>query len=309
MNFNKISVFAITSLCFFLLSCNPKMEIPSYIWIENIDFQVANEAEQGTASHKITGVWITANGKNLGMYPLPTRIPILENGKTRIVIDAGIMVGGVSLKRVAYPFYASYDTTLNLKKGEIDTLRPIFTYMQNLTFKLMENFENAGNTFTAYGTSAPLDRTDNPDLIFRQTNESNNYSGIIDLPHTNDTATVYHFEIRTISPVDLTFRNSDYCLMELNFCITDNIEIGMIAHSASSSFINKQIPLANLSGVDRTKNEKPVWKKAYINFSQGIGEEGASMQMKDFDIYIRSTVTSSTKDARFLFDNIKLIHN
>jgi hypothetical protein len=284
------------------------MEIPSYIWIENVDFHTDRESEleQGTASHKITDVWITANGNSLGMYQLPARIPILEHGATNLTIDAGIMDGGVSVKRVVYPFYTPYSLTADLKKGQIDTLFPSFTYMKNTKFYLMENFD-AGTYFTAYGTSAPLNRTSDASLIFQQPKESNIYSGMIELPYVNDTATVYHFEIRTINPVELTYEKVYYCMMEINYCITDNIEIGMITHSSSSAYIDLQIPLANLVG-NNTNNESPIWKKAYVNFSQEIGVASGT-QMKNFDIYIRGTISSKTKNARFLFDNIKLVYN
>ena len=138
-------------------------------------------------------------------------------------------------------------------------------------------------------------------MVFRYLKETNNYSGIIELPH-NDT--IKYFEIRTINPVNWTANSIAYCLMELNFCITDDIEIGMILYSANSAFPNQQIPLANLIGT----KENPQWKKAYINFTQAIGEEGTRYQMKNFDIYIK-TYSPVNGKARFLFDNIKLVYS
>jgi len=283
------------------------MEIPSYIWVDSVDFQVMDEALQGTASHKITDVWITANGINLGMYQLPARIPILESGATRLNIDAGIMIGGVPQIRAKYPFYKTYNITTDLKKGKIDTIQPHFTYTDNAKFYLIEDFESAGMLFTATEKSAPLNKTSDESLIFHQPKEVNNYSGIIELPYTNDSATVYHFEIRTVNPVNLTSQTIYYCLMEINFCITHHVEIGMIAHSANSSIPDRQIPLANLSGLNDPKNEKPVWKKVYVNFTVEIGQASA-YQMVNFDIYIRSTIPTNEK-AAYLFDNIKLVYN
>jgi len=303
VKYTTIIIAALIVLCF-VSGCDPKMEIPSYIWIDSVSFQVKDEASQGTASHKITDVWITANGKNLGMYQLPAQIPILESGATRLIVQAGIMVGGVPQKRCWYPFYAPYSLpSIKLKKGEIDTLKPNFTYDTTTIFYLIDNFET-GTLFATYGTSAPLRRTDDDSLIFHYHKELNNYSSIIELPYKNDSATVYHFEIRTVNPVKLTYKNLHYCLMEIDFCITDNIEIGMITHSENVSNSDKQVPLANLSGIDKTKNEKPIWKKVYVNFTQEIGEAST---MKNFDIYIRSTISPDEK-AYFLFDNIKLLY-
>jgi hypothetical protein len=284
------------------------MEVPSYIWIDSVAFHVTDEVVQGTASHKITDVWISANGKNLGMYQIPARIPILESGAVRLSIDAGVMHGGKSQMRYKYPFYTTYTlSSVNLKKGQIDTLYPSFTYTDYTQFYLIEDFESAGIKFKTYGTSAPLTKTSDKDLIFHHPKEINNYSGYIELPYKNDSATVYHFEIRTVNPVELTYLNADYCLLEINFCITNHVEIGMIRHSANPSIPDKQIPLANLSGIDKTQNQKPIWKKVYVNFTQEIGEASAS-QMKNFDIYIRSTIASNDK-AQYLFDNIKVVYS
>jgi len=291
----------------FVSGCDPKMEIPSYIWIDSVSFQVTDEVLQGTASHKITDVWITANGKGLGMYQIPARIPILESGPTRLTIEAGIMLGGVPQTRYSYPFYTPYTLpSINLIKGKIDTLIPSFTYTNLTRFKTecMEDFESAGIKFKTHGTSAPLKKTNDVNLIFHYPKEKNNYSGIIELPYKNDSATVYHFEIRTVTPVELTYNGMRDCLMELNFCITDSVEIGMIIHSVNPSSPDRQVPLANLYGINKTEGEKPIWKKVYVNFTQDIGK---ATDMKNFDIYIRSTIRSGEK-ARFLFDNIKLLY-
>ena len=275
------------------------MEIPSYLWIDSVHFQITDEAQQGTASHRITDVWVIANGKNLGLYQIPARIPILENGATLLNIDAGIMLGGVPQLRAKYPFYTTYTLTADLQRERIDTLTPRFTYTHATQFYFIEDFESAGIRFNAYETSAPLEKTSDEALIFRHPQEDNNYSGIIELPY-NDT--IHHFEIRTITPVNLTAQDINYCLMEINFRITHDVEIGMIAHSAYSSIPAQQIPLAHLVG-----NQNPEWKKVYVNFTQRIGGS-SSFQMKNFDIYIRATIPYNEKNARFLFDNIKIVY-
>jgi len=274
------------------------MEIPSYLWIDSVDFQITDEVQQGTASQKITDVWVTANGKNLGMYQIPARIPVLEHGVTRLSIDAGVMYGGIPQIRVKYPFFTSHTLTADLQKGRIDTLTPSFKYTDFTKF-IIEDFESAGILYQAHGTSAPLRKTNDKDLVFHHPKEDNHYSALIELPY-NDT--IHHFEIRTVNPINLTYLNSNYCLMEINFCITHNVEIGMIAHSALSTVPAQQIPLANLSG-----NKNPEWKKVYVNFTKEIGE-ASSYQMKNFDVYIRATIPFSEKDARFLFDNIKIVY-
>jgi len=297
----KIKYIISIALIFFIVGCSPKMETPAYIWVDSIEFHVVND-NQGTASHKITDIRLTVNGTSLGLYQFPTRIPVLASGNTRLIFEAGIIDGGVAAKRRKYPFYTAYFMEVNLKKGEIDTLLPKFTYTDSTKFYFIENFESAGYIFKAHKEGgAPLEQTNDESLIFHYPKEPNNYSGIIELPY-NDS--IKYFEIRTTSQVELNANKISYCLMELNFCITDDIEIGIITHSANSEIKDQQIALANLIG---SKNQNPEWKKAYINYTEII-REAATSQMKNFDIYIK-TYTPTSGKARFLFDNIKLVYS
>ena len=306
MKYSRILI-AIALLSFFC-RCSPEVEIPSYIWIDSVDFQVTNAALHGTASHKITDVRVFANGKSLGRYQIPARIPILESGATRLSIHAGIMLGGVPQMRATYSFYTPYILDVDLKKGKIDTLIPYFTYTDDTKiWEGIEDFESAGSLYIAHGKSAPLKQTSDESLIFHFPKEINNSSGLIELPYYNDTLgeTIYHFEIRTIKPVELTNQNVYDCLMELNFRITHNVEIGMIIHSANSSIADYREPVANLRGYDSISNKENVWKKVYANFTTKIRD---NPQMKNFDVYIRATI-STTDKARFLFDNIKIVYS
>jgi hypothetical protein len=142
------------------------MEVPAYIWIDNVEFNVAGD-EQGTASHKITDVWITVDGQSIGLYQFPTRIPVLANGKTRLIIEAGIMDGGVAAKRRKYPFYKIFSMDANFKKGGIDTILPKFTYADYTNFYFIEDFEKAGIHFAAKDSiGAPLEKTNDKLLVF-----------------------------------------------------------------------------------------------------------------------------------------------
>ena len=55
------AVLALLSLLILLSSCERKAEIPVYLRIDDFDVQT-DFASQGTASHRITTVWIQVNG-------------------------------------------------------------------------------------------------------------------------------------------------------------------------------------------------------------------------------------------------------
>jgi hypothetical protein len=161
--------------------------------------------------------------------------------------------------------------------------------------------------YTIYGNSAPLRKTGDESIIFHHPKELNNYSGIVELPYYNDTLeeNIYFFFFFSLKPIELNASNFSDCLMEINFRITHSVEVGMIAHSSISSVADRQIPLANLTGYDDINSKDNVWRKVYVNFTQDIFSDG---QMKNFDIYIRATIKENEKNARFLFDNIKIVY-
>ena len=94
----------------FLVGCQlfDQPEIaPSYIHIENFNFIITN-SNQGTNSEKITDAWVYIDDTPAGVYELPANFPVLEEGKHKVRIRAGIKENGISGTRVPYPFYASF---------------------------------------------------------------------------------------------------------------------------------------------------------------------------------------------------------
>lgn len=280
---------------FLLLNCNPKVEIPAYIYVENVSFSAKNE--QGTSSAKIPDIWVAVNGKSIGVYQLPALFPVIAEGGTQLWIEAGIKLDGLSQQRPKYPFYSMYKENINLTKGKIDTIVPEFRYLDSLKFPLIEDFESAGLKFSSVPNSAELKKTNDNNLIFHNGNEPNTYSGIIELPTADD---ISFFEIKTTSALWLNSYSATYCFVELNFCFTENVEIGMYCYYKSSS--PRQIALTNIIG----KENNTEWNKIYVNLTKEMGDATAA-GMTHFEVYMKSGIPKG-KTARYLFDNIKLIH-
>jgi hypothetical protein len=291
----------LTASLFFLFSCNPEVEIPAYIYVEKIDFTATNQTKkEGTSSHKITNIGVTVNRKDIGTYALPALVPVIASGNTDIRITAGIKLNGLGTQRPQYPMYTSYTETVNLTKGKIDTISPLFHYDESVIFDIIEDFESAGLTFSPVEGSATLNKTQDSSLIFHYPNEINNFSGIIQLPFED---TVYHFEIKTTEPIYLTANSVKVaCFVELNYCFSENVEIGIYAHSSSSSIISRQYSICNIMGTSNLE-----WGKIYVNLTNIINSATVDMTMTHFDIYMKCGI-SRNKTGRFLFDNIKVIH-
>jgi hypothetical protein len=174
---------------FLLFSCKSHVEIPAYVYVESVDFIPADE--QGTSSFKIPDVWVTVNGTGIGAYQLPALVPVIAEGSTDLIFEAGIKLNGRTEWRPKPSIFTYHKETVHLVKGKIDTISPVF-YYNSVKFALKENFESGGMSFHSVNGGAKLKPTADASLLFHYKNEPNNYSGIIQLPDSNN---VYFFEI------------------------------------------------------------------------------------------------------------------
>jgi len=280
------------------------VEIPAYIYIENVDFITENPNEnnenEGTASFKIPDVWVTVNGKGIGAYQLPALVPVIANGNTNLIFEAGIKLNGRSEWRPKHPLFTLHKETINLVKGKIDTVSPVFRYQDIVKFARKEDFEDAGLKFYSVNGGAELKKTQDEALLFRYRNEPNNFSGIIELPASDS---IYFFEIQTTTPLQFNSISAKDCMVELNFRFDANVEIGMYCHfPPSSSKRTQQIPIANIIG-DTNNTE---WNKIYINLADEMNVY-TTQGMTHFDIYMKCGIPRGEK-AKFLFDNIKIVY-
>ena len=79
-----IVAFIFVVLINILSSCNTTDLSPAFVRIDTIYVNTATN--QGTASHNAQTVWVYANDQPLGVFELPTVVPILEEGSTDIII-------------------------------------------------------------------------------------------------------------------------------------------------------------------------------------------------------------------------------
>ncbi len=113
-----------------------------------------------------------------------------------------------------------------------------------------------------------------------------------------------YFEIKsqliTKLPID--------CFVELNYWFTEDVEVGVYCYTSNSQYKPKKVGIANIRASDMDEKGE-TWKKIYINLTDELngasGSEG--IDMDSFAVYF-SGGTSDAKEARFLFDNIKLIY-
>jgi hypothetical protein len=265
---------AITALLF---SCKkePNDGMPIYLKIDTA--LVYTNTDQGSASHKITDVWVTANGRQLGAFQLPTTIPILASGDVRIIISAGIKDNGIANSRAEYPFYTVVeDVITDSKNGETYSYTPQFTYAPFAKINFKEDFESSnGFTNMSQAKSATED-------VFEGT-----ACGKISLSPIDSVVIAYN-----TNGLKIPFGQEVY--LEMDYKCDNFFEIGLI--------LNKDGGFSNLYKI--TLNPKDDWNKIYINLSNEIGVA----QAEDYRLYFKLVKIGDASTVNVLVDNIKIVN-
>lgn len=261
---------------------NPEEPIPAYVHIPS--FSVQTTSDEGSASHRITEVWLTANDQVLGAYNVPATIPILEEGPSEIRLQAGIRDNGITLDPNIYPFYGAATFAADLQPGEIDTLSPVvFQYAEETQFAFIDDFEDALLAFEG------IQRTETQAF-------EGNFSGLIEL----DSATVVARAFTTVAYGNLTV-NSPQVYVEMNYLSDVPVAVGIAGQPANPIFSPVTLEAGFLPS--------DTWNKIYFSLG-GVIQEG---QYSDIQIVLEAFLSSLDQlgpdgKARVYLDNIKLVH-
>ena len=298
MKKNILTICAVVSFSFSFTSCdiiNPAEDIPAYIYVSDFSF-TTDAATEGSASEKITDVWVTVGDQNnfLGAYSLPALIPILATGEQEIILSPGIKDNGITATPEIYIFYKEYRQMIDLKPGIIDTIHPSTRYLEQTKFAFIEDFEREGHIFQD-------DLDGNADSrIIRTTDEvfEGNYSGLIVL----DTSAVA-IEVATTERFRDLMAIGVFVYLEVNYKAEAPVIWGIIGHQ--EGIFNEGIPV-----YDPGFAEKDEWNKIYFNLTQLLIQESTFVE---YQISLRSILPFEdgefTKDqVKIWLDNIKLVH-
>ena len=116
--------------------------VPAYISVNSYSLQTA-PVTQGSNSAGITEFWCYTDGDILGVVDTPVSLPLLKQGRQTINVFPGIKNNGMGVSRIRYPFYTSFDTTLDVVPGQTYTLKPRFRYIDNAVVDKARDFESS----------------------------------------------------------------------------------------------------------------------------------------------------------------------
>jgi hypothetical protein len=123
---------------FFLISCDKKVDEPSYLLIDKFDYKV------DSVNLEIKDVWVYIDNDFKGAYPLPAKVPIFNEGENKVEVKPGVILYNQKGIRVQHPFLMAKDTILNFNSNEV-SISPKLSYKNNALFIVKEDFESDNN--------------------------------------------------------------------------------------------------------------------------------------------------------------------
>lgn len=285
-------------------SCKQPNLTPAYIEITAEDINncvdVSNyndmhgvnyDAEQLMAfqQHTFTHVNVYVNGKNLGCWEVPCKIPVLDMNGTdsaSVIILPAFRMTGMSNTVMGYPFFDVLMKKLLLKPGEtyqISTDPLSFRYSSYATCPYLETFINS-SSFTA------LDSTHNITFIPQQ--HDGRSVGAISMT-TDD-----YFDVAT-PYVTLPARNY-FVFLEVTYKIDSNVDVGLKLSTAQHP--NTIHPLG---GIYATDGE---WKTIYFNLANVISSYHYTGGSWTTASIVLTGIGEKDKNVNFYIDNIKILY-
>ena len=274
----KIAYFLILLL---LNSCQKEETggVVAYIKIENIYLG------ENDSNSTITDAWVYINGQLQGVYELPAKFPVLNEGNTDIKIYAGIKNNGISSDRVIYPFYSADTINKVLTVNSTTEIDPTVNIKENIDGQF-DDFDN-GFSF-------------NLDTRFQElTNGPYGNYGSLSLDSLSDSDSILITEIN-YKDFPLSFDNvpqqGSRTYMELDYKTNTSFLVGMYINSPNSPTLEKGLLWIN---------PKEDWNKIYIDLTQTVSE---AIGAETFSIFIRMQRDNNLDENKLDFDNIRIIH-
>ncbi|MEI6019579.1 MAG: hypothetical protein WCR21_00480 [Bacteroidota bacterium] len=270
------------SFLFILSSCKKYASAPEAFFIQPGQINMAVQSNQGSASHKITDLWVYVDGFFKGVYPIENKIPIVSNGKkVKISILGGIKNNGISSTRLFWPLFNSIEFDTLVENEKVIQRDFTFSYNTTTTFKWVENFDNNGQSMIRSSNSAAS--TVSMQIVSSNESFENKYLELKILGGG------IFAQIETYSSFNIPLSNSNVYL-ELNYKCNNPFTIALIGDNTEVKDVF-------------TFNTQSNWNKAYIQLASTVNSQPVSNNYK-ICFYM---VKTEAEEPRILLDNLKLV--
>ncbi|WP_341902100.1 hypothetical protein [Fluviicola taffensis] len=280
-------------LSFGLSSCVKNNPLPVYLEINNWTLNsnpnsgVLPNTDPKILTQNFSDVWVYIDGKIIGVFELPCKIPVLVSGSCKVTLYPAIKNNGISATKKIYPFVEPFETTLELTSGETYTFNPITRYYSNAQFWIEDFDESSVKIETDVSVS-------NATLAV----ESNSSIG----PWDN----YGHIALTSSDSLWVGLTNTALVLpksgaevyMEVNYRNTNSVLTGLISYASGLSTDHP-----NVSMNAQTSDVK--WKKIYIDLKDIVSNTASA---NNYKAYLRTLLDSGLSSGDVYIDNIKIVH-
>lgn len=256
--------------------------LPFFLNLEN---PVVSSPTQTKDTHKITDAWVFVDGQIIGVFPLPTKVPVTFTGaETEIIIFAGIRNNGMNDQPVFYPFYKSIVKKIKPNVGDEITIPLAFSYKEDTKFAVEESFENS-NIFNN-------DIDSNPLTFIKPTNVTSSigsYSGEVTL-----TSDLKFIEVASSTEILAGQNSRGASYIEFDYKGEGEIAVGL---AKTNNGIIKIEYFIFVPGKDN-------WNKIYIDVTDKL----STQDYQKYAVLLAFTKTDLDVESKIYIDNYKHVH-
>lgn len=281
----KVYVAAIL-LCCVWQSCNiinPAEKVPTYIRIDSITVKTDDYSRTGSPASKITSAWVYVDNSLVGVFDIPSTVPILIDKSAKVALAPGVDYSGFKNYVSTYPFYTFDTFYVSPSQGKAVQHSGAVKYSDASQFRWFGDFET-GNKFQNVNADKDEDTS-----IVRVTESSKVFeggaSGYIYMDAT-------HPSSENINTDDIKIPGGE-AYLELNYKCNTPFVIGMQTTTGG------QVVYEYFTGIKANE----TWNKVYVGLSTFTGKYKGSA----YHIMIKSVLEEGQSNGYVLLDNMKVV--
>lgn len=281
----------ISLFCFFIFnSCKKYKSSPDAFFIRSSDIKVAPTAGQGSASHRISDLFLYVNGQFQGAYKSGNTMPIVARNQTASIdIYAGIKNNGIKDASITWVFYDKIHFDTLLETGKTIDRTFTFKYAPGVVFAWLENFDGNGISLVK-----ALNYADTAFMVNKMASPGDSFEGktrelgLTGVPSSLAGTGIYVSSL----PYALPPGNSNVYL-ELNYKCNTEFEVGVTGDD-----VNFKAAM--------TVNAKSDWNKIYIQLADAVNLAPTADKHKVYFKIVKQP--NGLDEPRVWLDNIKLVY-
>jgi hypothetical protein len=226
------------------------------------------------------------NDRPVGVWESGRRIPLIGAGKATLKVIAGVRNNGVTDDRIQYPFYATWQQSVDLVPEQTLNITPEVHYYDDLDYWLAD-FET-GNRFDTADCTATLVLVPSDSTLTGQ----GSHNGLIALDSE-------HPLYNGVSSGDPFYPTGPTAYLEMDYRSDIRIQVG-VRYMYGDTQVQVAYAYAAPTGVPGGVLN---WNKIYIDLATPWNVPGAL----DKRFYIRAQLENGATTGHVEVDNIKLV--